>query len=575
MSKVYLEDTNLTNIANAIRSKNGETTTYKPSEMATAISNIPSGGESVDIQDYLYFSYPFTTKPSSEYIDLSNAFTNGSYTFVEDTSLKVLKSNSNYNVNSGICYCYIKIDCTNTKAKLNIKSYVSSEANWDYGLIYYTKTLPTSYPSRSNVDINKWTVGETNSYGTLLGKNSGNNARIDIENKILEDGVYYLVYGYIKDSSGNTKLDRYFIEKINIEIGYDKYLNSDFSYAYRKYSDGLSILKALDTFKNENPNSKLNLAYCFDKSKSINGSSSLNNFKTYKDVFKNVVSYRYLFGDSAPSTYYGEGFSSEFTKCFKVDVNTIDLRGMFYGIKGSFSTDFSEYKTFNVKDMAYMFYSCNSLSNLDLSNFNTSNVNDMSYMFYNCNSLINLDISNFDTSNVSYMNYMFYSCNKLTSLDISKFDTSNVNDMSYMFTSCTLLNSIDISNFKFNKCVNVGSMFGDCGGLTNLKLGSNFSPKQSTIGMFYTTTNQNINIDMDGNTNFSSYTGSSTLNLSSIWRGNDSAYITLYENFANSLGTKNSSYTRIIKIYTDLYNALSSTQKALITNKGYTLSYGT
>lgn len=43
MSIVTIDDTNLTNIANSIRNKNGSTTKYKPSEMATAISNIETG----------------------------------------------------------------------------------------------------------------------------------------------------------------------------------------------------------------------------------------------------------------------------------------------------------------------------------------------------------------------------------------------------------------------------------------------------------------------------------------------------------------------------------------------------
>lgn len=43
MSKVLVSEENLTNIANAIREKNGETTTYLPSEMATAITNIATG----------------------------------------------------------------------------------------------------------------------------------------------------------------------------------------------------------------------------------------------------------------------------------------------------------------------------------------------------------------------------------------------------------------------------------------------------------------------------------------------------------------------------------------------------
>ncbi len=44
MGKVLVTDTHLTNIANAIRSKNGTSNTYKPSEMASAIENIETGG---------------------------------------------------------------------------------------------------------------------------------------------------------------------------------------------------------------------------------------------------------------------------------------------------------------------------------------------------------------------------------------------------------------------------------------------------------------------------------------------------------------------------------------------------
>lgn len=43
MSIVTIDDSNLTAIGNAIRAKNGATTTYKPSEMAAAISAIETG----------------------------------------------------------------------------------------------------------------------------------------------------------------------------------------------------------------------------------------------------------------------------------------------------------------------------------------------------------------------------------------------------------------------------------------------------------------------------------------------------------------------------------------------------
>ena len=47
MSKVLVSEKNLTNIANAIREKNGETITYKPRDMAGAIQNIFGGGSTV------------------------------------------------------------------------------------------------------------------------------------------------------------------------------------------------------------------------------------------------------------------------------------------------------------------------------------------------------------------------------------------------------------------------------------------------------------------------------------------------------------------------------------------------
>lgn len=46
MAIVTINDANLTAIANSIRAKNGTQTTYKPSEMAAAITAIPTGGGS-------------------------------------------------------------------------------------------------------------------------------------------------------------------------------------------------------------------------------------------------------------------------------------------------------------------------------------------------------------------------------------------------------------------------------------------------------------------------------------------------------------------------------------------------
>ena len=51
MTKIIVSDTNLTNIANAIRSKNGKTKSYSIDEMATAISALSAGGGSGTLEN--------------------------------------------------------------------------------------------------------------------------------------------------------------------------------------------------------------------------------------------------------------------------------------------------------------------------------------------------------------------------------------------------------------------------------------------------------------------------------------------------------------------------------------------
>ena len=56
MSIVTIDDSCFTNIANAIRGKNGETTTYKPNEMAAAISALSGGGGGITQWGKMFFS---------------------------------------------------------------------------------------------------------------------------------------------------------------------------------------------------------------------------------------------------------------------------------------------------------------------------------------------------------------------------------------------------------------------------------------------------------------------------------------------------------------------------------------
>lgn len=54
MAKVAVTEQYLTNIANAIRGKNGSSDTYTPAEMATAITNIPTGGATLQSKTKTY-----------------------------------------------------------------------------------------------------------------------------------------------------------------------------------------------------------------------------------------------------------------------------------------------------------------------------------------------------------------------------------------------------------------------------------------------------------------------------------------------------------------------------------------
>ena len=74
MSIVTIDDSYFTDIANAIRGKNGETTTYKPNEMAAAISALSSGGGDWQVAA-ISTVYDATTNktiiPLTNYIDVN------------------------------------------------------------------------------------------------------------------------------------------------------------------------------------------------------------------------------------------------------------------------------------------------------------------------------------------------------------------------------------------------------------------------------------------------------------------------------------------------------------------------
>ena len=94
MSIVLTDDTYYQDIANAIRSKNGTTTQYKPSEMAAAINAISTGGLTTK-------TYKEIVAPNDSYQELKLSYHNASDYTTHTVSSAVMFKINDYTVKSG------------------------------------------------------------------------------------------------------------------------------------------------------------------------------------------------------------------------------------------------------------------------------------------------------------------------------------------------------------------------------------------------------------------------------------------------------------------------------------------
>lgn len=126
MSIVTIDDSYLTAIGNAIRAKNGATTTYKPSEMAAAISAIETGDSGLLLSAYwndaltgaisddtitkipyaAFTSYSAAGQPKREITSasFSNALTVDSNVFYGNPTIQTIYLPNATSVGSDVCY---------------------------------------------------------------------------------------------------------------------------------------------------------------------------------------------------------------------------------------------------------------------------------------------------------------------------------------------------------------------------------------------------------------------------------------------------------------------------------------
>ena len=246
--------------------------------------------------------------------------------------------------------------------------------------------------------------------------------------------------------------------------------------------------------------------------------------------------------------------------------NVTNMSYMFYSSTTASKIDTSNFDMSNVRYLTGMFSKSN-IASLDVSRWDTSKVLNMSNMFYECRSLTALDLSSLDTASLQNTSDMFYNNYNLTTLNLSGWNTRKLKDTQYMFYGCSNLTTLDISDWDFTTIDTVYRMFCSCPKLAYLDFGGFISTyKGSNASVFNSGTNQNIILDCKGKSSILS-----NLYLGSIWNGTDKTKINCYETFAKSLGVKEIEGEAKITIYKYLYNTLSDVQKALVTDKGYTL----
>lgn len=318
---------------------------------------------------------------------------------------------------------------------------------------------------------------------------------------------------------------------------------------------------------------------------------------------------------------YDLNFTGEKTKyeiaceLLQQNIKPCSLNGAFYYNNSSaFSgtLDFSNIDFSDVLSMSYFMYQTTNINKIIFpENINTENLLDISYFLRQCNALEGiLDFSNFDFTNVYKMSGAFYNdakltsiilpenkmpkallyademfrgCSGLTSIDLKNLELSYLQDTQKMFYGCSSIKEIDFTGKSLENCSSVTGMFQNCNGLKKLVLPN--MPKASSPDIFsssYSLTLTDLTFSQD--CTFSNYitNQTQTFPLIRIWKNSadtlDDYGITYgqrYENFANSIGENTSGKTRNIKLYTTLYNSLTDEQKALLTDKGYTITYGT
>ena len=396
--KLY-NDTDIQNIADSIRAKNGSGYTYKVSEMSAAINGLEVlNGETVSI----------TPSTSAQTITPSSGH-NG----ITEVNVAAVTSSIDSNIQAGNIKKDVSIlGVTGTLNEgITPTGELAITSNGTYNV--------TDYAS-ANVNVPEKQLGTKTI--TSNGTYKATDDNLDGYSKVTVETSGVDINDYFRDTltAGTYNYPGYItaIKKIKSPLVISG-SNASYMFAYSK----------LDEIPVINTSSVTNMSQMFYNSKTT--TLDLSSFDTSK-----VTNMASMFDSSAATTLDLSSFNTS---------NVTNMRRMFYNSKAT-TLDLSGFDTSKVNDMYGMFDGCK-VTTLDLSNFNTSNVNDMEYMFNN-SKITTLDLSNFDTSKIKYISDIFSSCWDLTNITGclqnlgQAYDTSKNANYSYYTLSLSNSNSL-------------------------------------------------------------------------------------------------------------------------------------
>ena len=191
----------------------------------------------------------------------------------------------------------------------------------------------------------------------------------------------------------------------------------------------------------------------------------------------------------------------------------------------------------------------------------TSNVIDVSYLYDDCNSLARVPMMNF--SKVKAMEYTFNYCYRLES--IPQFDTSNVTTFRNCFYQCSSL--VTIPELNTSKATKVDGMFGGCYSLRSVPL-LDFGNVDNIYDLFGWNDIETLT-DLGG---FKNLKISCTGNLNLLPNLTVQSLMNVINNLYDFRANGDSTTTETLQLGTTNLNKLTDEQKAVATNKGWSLT---